>query len=70
MWKVFLGIMGIVALVPFVITFGTLLKLLVRRRRQGICVQCGYNLKGLTELRCPECGTAFEMDRSKLQGGE
>jgi hypothetical protein len=27
-----------------------------RRARQGLCVECGYNLKGLTHLRCPECG--------------
>lgn len=24
-----------------------------------ICVQCGYDLRGLTELRCPECGLRF-----------
>ncbi len=23
------------------------------------CHQCGYHLRGLTEPRCPECGTAF-----------
>ncbi len=26
----------------------------------GHCQQCGYNLHGLTEPRCPECGTGFE----------
>ncbi len=31
-----------------------------RRRCQGLCVRCGYNLTGLTEPRCPECGTAFD----------
>ncbi len=25
----------------------------------GPCASCGYNLRGLTELRCPECGTPF-----------
>lgn len=24
------------------------------------CASCGYELRGLTEPRCPECGTAFE----------
>jgi hypothetical protein len=24
------------------------------------CRSCGYNLKGLIEQRCPECGTAFD----------
>ena len=25
-----------------------------------VCVNCGYNLTGLTEARCPECGQPFE----------
>jgi hypothetical protein len=28
---------------------------------RGHCRRCGYNLKGLTEARCPECGTGFAM---------
>jgi hypothetical protein len=30
------------------------------RRAQGKCVRCGYLLTGLSEPRCPECGTAFD----------
>lgn len=30
-----------------------------RRRQRGLCVQCAYNLTGLTEPRCPECGSPF-----------
>lgn len=36
----------------------------IRRRRRyltGRCINCGYNLTGLTEPRCPECGTAFAL---------
>lgn len=25
----------------------------------GVCTRCGYNLRGLPERRCPECGTPF-----------
>jgi predicted amidophosphoribosyltransferase len=32
----------------------------MRRRRAGHCERCSYNLRGLPEPRCPECGTAFE----------
>ena len=31
-----------------------------RKRRLGRCVKCGYNLFGLSEQRCPECGTVFD----------
>lgn len=31
------------------------------------CVTCGYNLTGLDEPRCPECGTGF--DRRQLRSG-
>ncbi|MDB5322715.1 MAG: hypothetical protein JWN40_4346 [Phycisphaerales bacterium] len=28
-----------------------------------VCPTCGYNLTGLTEPRCPECGTQFTLDQ-------
>ena len=28
-----------------------------RRRKRNLCVTCGYNLRGNTSGRCPECGT-------------
>ena len=33
-------------------------------RRKGIliCLRCGYDLRGLLELRCPECGTSFKRE--------
>ncbi|MCC7293091.1 MAG: hypothetical protein IT449_13605 [Phycisphaerales bacterium] len=33
------------------------------RRKRGLCLRCGYNLTGLPELRCPECGNEFTLAR-------
>ncbi len=33
-----------------------------------ICIRCGYDIRGLTDARCPECGTEF--DPSLLGGPE
>jgi len=30
-----------------------------RRKRRGLCVDCGYNLHGNRSGRCPECGTRY-----------
>jgi len=27
-----------------------------------VCLQCGYNMKGLREARCPECGRTYTLD--------
>ena len=32
------------------------------RVAEGRCARCGYDLQGLTEPRCPECGTPFDPE--------
>lgn len=50
------------ALMMFAATSGLLsLAVFLRKRNQpiyspGHCANCGYNLTGLSDLRCPECG--------------
>jgi rubrerythrin len=38
-----------------------------RLRHMGIhtltCPNCGYNLTGLREAKCPECGAAYTLDQ-------
>ncbi len=34
-----------------------------RTHRPGVCTKCGYDLRGLPEPRCPECGTPFDPKR-------
>jgi len=37
----------------------------IRRATNGalFCPKCGYNMTGLHEARCPECGTRFTLDQ-------
>ena len=35
-------------------------RIVLVERRAFTCKQCGYNLQGLPENRCPECGTTFD----------
>jgi hypothetical protein len=52
------------ALVIF-LSVATIVAVARRRRRElsecGICLHCGYNLTGLPEPRCPECGTNIAL---------
>ncbi|UCE61577.1 MAG: hypothetical protein JSU63_07465 [Phycisphaerales bacterium] len=35
-------------------------RLILERQLEGLCTQCGYDLTGLTEPRCPECSAAIK----------
>ena len=49
--------------------FGRIFVFWLRRKRfrPGHCQQCDYNLTGLTESRCPECGTRFDPSLHEFQ---
>jgi hypothetical protein len=53
------------------VVFHRRLTALVRKRLLElgipICLHCGYDLRGQTEPRCPECGRGF--DRKLIAGG-
>ena len=36
--------------------------------RRVHCPRCGYDLKGLREARCPECGAAYTLDELLTRG--
>ena len=46
--------------VAFVITLTLGLIFVPQPPDPGYCSKCGYNLRGLTEARCPECATPFD----------
>jgi hypothetical protein len=37
------------------------IRLRLRELRIPVCLTCGYNLTGLTEPRCPECGEPYDL---------
>jgi hypothetical protein len=39
---------------------------LAERRMRGGCVKCGFDLRGLRDPVCPECGTPFAASRARL----
>lgn len=38
----------------------------IRQTPLGFCTNCGYNLYGLPEPRCPECGMPFDPIRHRV----
>ena len=63
--------LGILVLIPITLTWLVFLRRNIHIRREqlrkagGRCSQCGYNLTGLPERRCPECGREF--DRANVE---
>ncbi len=70
LWDVFLGsgeiLVPVYALFLAVAVPTLLVWRFLPKFPRGHCRRCGYNLKGLTEARCPECGARFER-RAHLQ---
>lgn len=65
-WPLLRNVSTIVSAFVAIIVIETLVfnyrRRVTRRRTMGRCTRCGYSLIGLTEPRCPECGTPFEFD--------
>jgi rubrerythrin len=39
------------------------LRVELARLGHRICIECGYDLRGQVEHRCPECGTQFDLTK-------
>jgi hypothetical protein len=52
----------VLALVWFVWRFGYAAGWRTARQAAPQCPRCGYSFVGLTQCRCPECGTEFSLD--------
>ena len=60
------AIAGLVTLAGYWLARRKIRRLLRRQLHEAgvpICMQCGYDLHGLTKPRCPECGCAVELCR-------
>lgn len=61
------GLMFFVLLVPLLALFIILAGISGRARivtpEDVPCPSCGYNLRGLREARCPECGSSFTIEQ-------
>ena len=61
------GLMFFVLLVPLFALFVILAGISGRDRivtaEDVPCPSCGYNLRGLREARCPECGSSFTIEQ-------
>ena len=42
----------------------------VERTRQGLCPNCGYDLRGIQTARCPECGTRLRAPPAWLEASD
>ncbi|MCH8164831.1 MAG: hypothetical protein IH889_04415 [Planctomycetes bacterium] len=38
------------------------------RRKRGVCVACGYDLRHADHDACPECGAAIHLQRAVAPG--
>jgi hypothetical protein len=74
-WLLLLATLSEASIVTGWSRWQTLWRLMTCRLREnpalvGHCPECGYNLRGLSEQRCPECGRPFTFEELGMTAEE
>ncbi len=74
----FFPTLGYVVYVPVILLLGVFVAIaafmhwryLHRIRKSRLCPNCRYDLRGATEMRCPECGRPFTLEELHISEDE
>ncbi len=61
-WSGFVSNTVLYAIVLWLLTLGPFTLRRVIRRKRGLCIKCGYDLRGAEHDVCPECGAGGDGD--------
>ena len=69
LWAGLCGDVGVWSGLVFIMISTPFVFRILYRRKRGLCIECGYQLRGLIEHRCPECGRPFRPRVLKMRNG-
>jgi len=59
----FLYVSALLMVLSFIAIYMKITEPRIHSIKKGYCIKCGYDLRGLPEPRCPECGTPFDRNQ-------